>query len=214
MDGFFSVDGPLMRALSRFAQLLALSVLWIVCSVPWITAGASTAALYTVTLRMVRGEEGKVASGFFRAWRENFCQATLIHLLLTVLAAALLLYGQAAALFTGGAGLFFTGAGALMWLLWLMEALFVYPAQARFANPLPVTVKNAWLMAAGNVPVLLGVFLITGLPAWTLLLNTELLIRTLPLWLLAGPGLIAWLNSFLFAKCFQRYIPEQNETGE
>ena len=63
------------------------------------------------------------------------------------------------------------------------------------------------------VPVFFGVVLITGLPLWTLLLNTQLFISMVPAWIFIGPGLIALLNSFLFHQCFRKYIPEE-ESGE
>lgn len=36
------------------------------------TAGASVTAMYTVTLKMVRGEESYIFKGFLKAFKENF----------------------------------------------------------------------------------------------------------------------------------------------
>ena len=57
MSGLFAPEGLLGRALSRFTELLTLSCLWLLCSIPLLTMGASMTALYTMTLRMVRKEE-------------------------------------------------------------------------------------------------------------------------------------------------------------
>lgn len=211
MGGIFSLDGPVMSFLTKVTEILTLSVLWIVFSVPLVTMGASTAALYTMTLRMVRGEEGKIAAGFVRAFKDNFKQSTVIHLILVVLAAMIYVYSKVVNAMPEQFQMVFQVASTIFFLLWVMEVLFVYPVQARFDNTLGNIMKNAWLMAASNVPVLIGTVIISGLPLWTILLNTSLFISTLPLWIFAAPGLLAWLNSFLFQKAFKIYIPEEEE---
>lgn len=211
MNGIFSIDGPVGRALSRFTDLLTLSVLWIVCSVPLVTLGASTTALYTMTLRIVRNEEGKISDGFLRAFKENFKNATIIHLILAAFTFLISFYVTVIGVLPEGMQTFFYGASLLFILLLLMEIQFVYPVQARFENTIWNVMKIAWLMAAGHLPVFLLTVLITGLPVWTLLLNTGLFIRMLPAWILVGPGLIAWLNSYLFQYCFKKYIPSDQE---
>lgn len=211
MNGIFSIDGPVGRALSRFTDLLTLSVLWIVCSIPLVTLGASTTALYTMTLRIVRNEEGKISDGFLRAFKENFKNATIIHLILAAFTFLISFYVTVIGVLPEGMQTFFYGASLLFILLLLMEIQFVYPVQARFENTIWNVMKIAWLMAAGHLPVFLLTVLITGLPVWTLLLNTGLFIRMLPAWILVGPGLIAWLNSYLFQYCFKKYIPSDQE---
>lgn len=206
------MEGPLARALSRLTDCIILSLLWILCSLPLATIGASTTALFTMTLRMVRDEEGKMSAGFFKAFKENFKNATLIHLFLILLAVMLGVYWKAVGFLPDERmQAFFHGAFLLFVLLWLMLALFAYPVQARFENTVGNILKNAWLMAVGNLHVFLLALIITGLPVWTFLLSTGLFARTLPAWILLGPGLVAWLDSFLFHHCFKRYIPDEEE---
>lgn len=214
MGGIFSLDGPIVGALGRICDLLILSVLWIVFSLPVVTMGAATTALYTMTLRIVRNEDGAIVRGFWNAFRENLRQSTMIHLILLALAVLLVFYRSAVLTLGGSLQKFFTVVTVLFWILWLMEALFVFPVQARFENDLRTNMKNAWFIAAGNYPIFLLVAVITGLPLWTLLLNTSFFIRTLLLWIFLGPGVIAWLNSFLFHKCFRKYIPDEEMPEE
>lgn len=211
MSGLFSLDGFLGRSLSRLADLIVLSILWIVFSLPIVTLGASTTALYTMTLRMVRDEEGKIAAGFFRAFKENFKSATCIHLFLLLLSGLVGYYWMLVGFLPEKFLVFFRGISILFWVLWLMETLFVYPVQARFENTVWNTMKNAWLMAAGNLHIFVLAVLITGIPLWTLLLNTALFIGIFPVWILVAPGLLAWLNSFLFHHCFKKYIAEEEQ---
>ena len=52
----FNYDSPFWSFMSRLADLIILNLLWIVFCIPVVTIGASTTAMYRVTLNMVRGE--------------------------------------------------------------------------------------------------------------------------------------------------------------
>lgn len=80
MKGFFSVDSPLYRFIETVANLFFLSVLWIIFSIPIVTMGASTTAVFYVTLRMVHDEESYVTKNFWKGFKTNFKQATLLWL--------------------------------------------------------------------------------------------------------------------------------------
>ena len=76
----------------KFCGACYLNLLWILCSLPVFTIGASTTALYYVTLKMVQDEESNITAMFFRAFRENFRQATTLWLIM--LGIGLLLAGD------------------------------------------------------------------------------------------------------------------------
>ena len=78
MGGLFSADGKLAQVLGKAAELVILNVLWIVCSIPVVTAGAAAAAFYTVALKMIKNEESYVFRSFFQAFKENFKQAAVV----------------------------------------------------------------------------------------------------------------------------------------
>ena len=75
-------DNVVMRAIGKIGDLICLNVLWLICCIPVITIGASTTALYTVMLRLVRNEEGYIFRGFFKAFKLNFKQSTIIWIIL------------------------------------------------------------------------------------------------------------------------------------
>ena len=68
----FDHDGPLMRALTYLGNLILLNLVYLLCCLPVVSAGAASAALYTVTLGNLRGEDGGTVRRFFRAFRANF----------------------------------------------------------------------------------------------------------------------------------------------
>ena len=83
-------DNPVVNGIGRIADFVVLNLLWVLCSIPIITIGASTTALYTVMLKIVKNEEGYLVKGFFKAFRENFKQSTVIWLVFLALGIVLL----------------------------------------------------------------------------------------------------------------------------
>ena len=72
LQGIFSPDNRVMRFITRIVYCVYLNILWFICCIPIITAGASTTALFYVTLKLARDEEGNVFKQFFQAFKSNF----------------------------------------------------------------------------------------------------------------------------------------------
>ena len=140
--GFFSYDSKFGQLLDKFFNSFYLNLLWLVCSLPVFTVGASTTALYYVTLKIARGGEGtSVTRIFFRSFRENFRQATLLWLIL--LAAGLVLAGDGYILFHLRAAS--AGALAIFWTLLLavlIVAAIAYVIVLFYIFPLTASVTN------------------------------------------------------------------------
>ena len=152
MRNFFSLDNPVMRFLDTMADLIILNILFIVCSIPIITLGASATAMCYVTLKMRDREEGSVFRNFFRAFRQNFVQATLIWIILAALAGFLL---ADYLLIRDSEGTGYQVIRILLPLcavLWGMVAIYIFFIQARFQNTIPNTLRNALALAFINAP--------------------------------------------------------------
>ena len=89
MSGFFAPDSALMRFLTRIADLMILNLVFIATSIPIVTLGASLTALNFTAMRIARGQCDSVTGDYFRSFRRNFRQATLIGLVFLLLAAVL-----------------------------------------------------------------------------------------------------------------------------
>ena len=77
----FSYDSTFSQVVLRVASSCYLNLLWLVCSLPIVTAGAATAALYAVTLKLAEDDTGHLTEHFFHAFRQNFRQATVLWLM-------------------------------------------------------------------------------------------------------------------------------------
>ena len=79
MGRFFNLDSPVMVALTKMADLIIVNLLAFFCCLPIITVGASMTALHYVVLKIVRDEECYIVKSFFKSFKENFKQATVIY---------------------------------------------------------------------------------------------------------------------------------------
>lgn len=84
MNSIFGIDNPVWNFIGKLADMMLLTIVWAVCSLPIVTIGASTTALYYVMLKLAEDKEGSIFQSFFRAFRENFKQATVCWLIMLV----------------------------------------------------------------------------------------------------------------------------------
>lgn len=211
MNGLFNLDSPIMRFLSKVCDLMILNVMCIICCLPIVTAGASITALYTITMKMVRGEESYIFKGFLKAFKENFKQSTIIWLIMAALGIFVFIDYQAASLLPENmSNLFRILIGALI-IFYLMVLSYIFPYTARFANSIKNIFKNSLLIAILNLPwtILIIVFPI-ALGFLTLLTTTTLVYGSM-LWMLLGFAVVAYIESMIFRRVFAKYEPASEE---
>lgn len=210
-SGFFNYDNPVWRFIGKFFDVLILNILWVVCSIPIVTMGASTTAVYYVTLKLVRDEEGSTIKSFFKSFKENFKQSTIIWLIMLAAGAIIgfdlyffmMLQTENSMLRTVMLALFIGFA-----IVYLGISLFVFPLQSRFYNPVGKTLFNAFFMSVRHFFLTLGMLAIDiALPALAFLVLPLLQ----PLLMLFGFPLIAFINSYMLAGIFDKYMPKEPE---
>ena len=84
MGKIFDMDSPVMRFLSRMADLMIMNLVVTICCIPIVTIGASITAMHYVMLKLVRGEDGYIVKDFFKSFKQNFKQSTIIWLIMCV----------------------------------------------------------------------------------------------------------------------------------
>ena len=215
MRQIFNLDGPVFTALSRLADLVILNLLFLLCCVPVVTIGASLTAMSYVTLKMREGREGYVWKSFFRAFKQNFLQATVIWLIMFAVAAVIgvdvLILRQSEGT-AWSAMRYIVLAGAVLWLLVL---LYVFPLLARFYNSTFNTLRNALLVAFANAPRAILMAVVCVLAVVLTFWNVNTLIWGTLIWLLVGFSALSVLNSTLQLPVFRKMAPDtEDETEE
>ena len=82
-------DGPLMMAIDKLVDYIWMSVLCLICSLPIFTIGAAVSAKYYVAMKFARKEDTTVTKAYFKAFKENFKQCTIINIGAIVIAVIL-----------------------------------------------------------------------------------------------------------------------------
>lgn len=209
-SGFFNYDNPVWRFIGKFWDVIILSFLWVVCSIPIFTVGASTTAMYYVTLKLVRDEDGYTFRSFFKSFKENFKQATVIWLILAVagviLGVDLYFFLR---IFEGGEQ--FRSIMLAVFLafsfVYIAISTYIFPLQARFYNTVKKTFFNAFFMSIRHFFQTLGILVIdVGV--------VIVAVFFFPPLMLFGVALIAFLNSFIFASIFKKYMPEDKRKDD
>ena len=214
MNRFFNMDNKFFVFMGRVADLILLNLLCILCCVPVITAGASITALYYVTLKMARDEESYIIRSFFRSFKQNFKQATIINVIMLLTAVILFIDLRIA---RDGSGTMYKVLFALFSafaLIYSLILLYIYPILAKFFNSVKNTFVNALLMSIRHLPQTLLMLAISASPLLLIWLFvyanfaqvTSILIM---LFVLLGFSTLAYWKSKIFVKIFDNYIPKE-----
>jgi uncharacterized membrane protein YesL len=139
---FFSVDSSLYRFLSRFLDVMKLNFLWILFSLPILTAGASTAAAMSVALKMADDEEGYIGRGFVKAFKENWKQGTLLGIITVIAFYAVYLDFELVRV-SGDGSVLLLIIGIVSVFVAIMALSYSFPLIARYENTLFGTIQNS-----------------------------------------------------------------------
>ena len=85
----FETDSGFSRFMNVLFDILYVGILWTVCSLPLITAGASTTAAYYAMSKCVRHKTGYIGREYFHSFKENFRQITPLTLLFWIVVGVL-----------------------------------------------------------------------------------------------------------------------------
>ena len=206
----FSLDSKFMQIINRITDLLILNLLFVVTSIPVVTIGASMTAMYTVCFRFDEDWEEGVFKTYFRAFRSNFRQATVIWLILALI--LFLCVGDFLICLPQTNGLrYLAVVAAILGFLALLTFSLVFPLLSRFDNTVKNTLKNAVLLSMAYAPhaILLG--LLNAVPVGLFLVSPYLAARFSPLFLLIYHAAAAYLGSKVLKKPFRKLMPPEEE---
>lgn len=205
MSKFFDLDGPFSKFGSVFFDIMILSLLWLVFTIPIITSGAATTALFYVVTRRISGREGYLISDFWRSFRLNFKQATFCWLLIMLIAWVVFInitninrLGSAKNVVLPIQLGIALETGAI--------SLYVFPIIARFKLSLKDVFKNAFFLANRHF--------LTTLMLMSVGVGVILLSLATVLFSLMAMGVYAFIASHLIMRVFRKYNPGMDRDDE
>lgn len=216
MGRIFDMDSPVMRFLGRVADLMILNLVTLLCCLPVVTIGASLTAMHYVLLKMVRNEDSYIIRSFFKSFKENFKQATVIWLIMLVF---LIVFG-ADIMIINHSGMEFPSALKIILfalaMIGYMVMCYVFPVLCRFENTIRKTIKNALFMAILSFPKTIVMMVLYVSPIILIYFFT----MAVPLVILFGISAPAYLSAMLYSGTFKKFEPEEEpyhdrfESGE
>lgn len=197
------IDGPLVTFLSKMADMMWLTILTMICCIPIVTVGASLTAMHYVIIKMVRNEDGYVTKSFFKAFKENFKQSTMIWL-----------FFLAVFVFLGLDYYFITTSkveinAAIQLLLMTIGAValfawvYVWPMQAKFGNTVRRTIWNALAVSIALFPKTLLMLFIYAVPVLLWLFVQPYIPNIMPILFVFWLSVPAYLAAKLYNKFFK-----------
>lgn len=209
LAGLFNYDNPVWRFIGKFWDVLVVNILWIICSIPVVTAGASTTAMYYVTLKLARDEDGYTIRSFFKSFKENFKQATAIWLifLLTGMLLAFDVYYFIKMAAPSSLRTIMISVFVAMIFIWSAMFTYVFPLQARFYNPVKRTIFNSFFMSIRHMFHTIGML---AVDAAILFLS----VTYIPQLSIFGVALVAFFNSYMLNSVFSKYMPKEQKPAD
>lgn len=210
----FDLDSPFMQGLGKLADLLLLNMLTLFCCIPIVTVGASLTAMHYMALKMARNEECYIARGFFKSFKQNFKQATLIWLLMLLVIAVLvmdflIMYNSSMEF-----NMVIRVIISIFALFVFCGSIYVFPVLAKFENTIWRTIKNAFLMSVMQLPKTMLMVVLYIFPTVFLVFFYQLA----PLAFFFGLSVPAWLSAKLYSKFFKKLedqiLAESGPVGE
>lgn len=210
MGKIFDLESPVFSFLSKMADLIWLNILTVICCIPIFTVGASLTALNYVVLKMVRNEEGYINKSFFKSFKQNFKQATVIWLIMLagilVLAGDFFILKYAAVEFPSWLNVVL----AAVTIILIIAVMHVFAVLAKFENTIKNTFRNSFLMGILSLPKTLLMIICWIIPVVIGLFFYQIL----PVVLMFGMSLPAYVCALLYNKTFKRFEPEETQVSD
>ena len=208
---FLSYDSKFGRIFLKISYACCLNTLWFICCLPIVTIGASTTALYYTSFKIAKDEGSFITTMFFRSFKQNFKQATIIWMIMLVTgliigADAILLYRL---------HLTTSGTAAVVWTL-LLAIIFacmvlfvivlfnIFPLLSIASNTTANMFKNAFLIGTHYLFVtILVVFIHYAMFFLVVNVFTPLVIF--------GEGLCAVISAHILLRILRPMLYDPNE---
>ncbi len=209
----FSYDSKFAQTVNQIMDCLLLTLLWVVSSLPVITIGASTTALYATVDKVFRREEGSIWKEYWRIFRRDFKRATCLWGIMVLILAVLGVNFYAA--FSAGVSneslvialqigaLFLTAIMAIWLQCW-------FPYLSRFDDSVKIILKNTMAIMLAETKVALCLLMLL---LFVIALEAVLAMYVPVLTFVLPVAYICTLNRIL-ERLFARYIAQQNESSQ
>ena len=210
----FSYDSKFSQTLLKVSYSCWLNTLWFICSLPIFTIGASTTALYSITLKIADDKEYSITKQFFESFKSNFAQSTRLWLI-TLFAGLFLGLDLYIVLKLRSAS---TGIIAIIWtiilaliivafIIYTITTIYLFPLIAYFENNDKAMIINSFLFGIRYLFTTILIFAIH-------LAMFYIIVNIFTPFVIFGEGLSAMLSSMLLIQVFLHNTSQNDQEVE
>jgi len=193
------------RVLSALTDVILAGILWFVCSVPIITIGASSTALYYVTVKSIRHERGRLVKTFFKAFRSNFFASFKIWLLYIVYALVFIANNVAVTMMGENASGLMSMFVKLMFIPAVMPLPWFFAYVSRFENTTKATISYVYYLCVKNLWRTLGLIF--------MLVLTIAVCWLMPAIIPLLPGAVSLSMSYIIEPVFKKITEDMDDSN-
>ncbi|MBR5646373.1 MAG: YesL family protein [Treponema sp.] len=129
-----------MKVIKKILKLLLLNMIWLLFCLPVITIGSSTAAAFSVTLKLAKDEEVSIWSQFIKGFRQSFLQGMFMGFFTAgCTIAAVFLWKR----ILEDPSFFPIVGGGIFTVTVILLNFFAFPLIARYENTFKNVIKNS-----------------------------------------------------------------------
>lgn len=206
----FDINKGFWGVVSKLTDLVVLNVIFLISCIPVFTIGAAVTALYGITKKMNENKEGYILRSYFKLFKENFKQSTVMWIILLailVISATDMYIGTF--FMTGTTQALFNGLMILTIIIVIFVAQYAFTLQSTFENTVKNTMKNAFIISITHLPWTIIITILTLSPFLAIAFLTKFLGIEVFVMLLIWFSGVAYINSFMFNKIYRKYMPEE-----
>lgn len=204
MSNIFDYDSGFMSILNKIVDCILLGVMWLIFSIPIITIGASTTALYYTVNKVIRHDRSHIGREFLRGFKTNFGQSTIVWLILMVVYT--IVVGNCILFFKYQPNQLMLGFNIAVFCIFTMWALHLFPYIARFKIGLKGLMKNCAYFTIRH--------LIKTLILFVLLVVAGLAMMVYFPFVLVAPVLYMLAATYFLEPIYLRYMSDEDYEAE
>ena len=152
LSNLFNMENDFWTFANKVADMVILEIIWLVCCLPIITAGASCTAFWHVFIRLAKDEESHVAAGFFRAFRKRFMTGTKIGLIQLAVGLFFLVDIYVCLNMETRQSMFLVGMLGVLLFFWLLISLWFYPLAGTYDFTWKKVMGNSLFLTLRHMP--------------------------------------------------------------
>ncbi len=166
--GLFNYNNPVIVFMVKVANMIIVSLYWVLCCLPVVTVLPACAALYHSVNKVIFGNGNGITRDFFTAFKVALKPGVALTILVEVVG-ALVAFG----IYTGSriwdAGVFgavYMAAGILIGFICLTTLIYVAPTLSRFEGSISVVLRLSMYFAMKNQFRSAWFVILLGLAFW------------------------------------------------